>query len=126
MTNEPCSFEQKNQQYRAKIEELQEKQIAVKKQRRYVEEQQKAYFELQQREQSIYEFVLANCEPEERAYIEDRGSDSLFLAKKAQREFDEERLQLEKEERSLFEQEEHQHQAYRSFMRESKESDHGA
>ncbi|MFK4565502.1 hypothetical protein [Enterococcus sp. UD-01] len=126
MANEPFTFEQKTQQYRTKIEELQEKQVALKKQRRYVEEQQEAYFELQQREQSVYGFVLTNCEPEERTYIEDRGSDSLFLAKKAQREFDEERLQLEKEERFLFEQKEYQHQVYRSFMRESKESDHGA
>jgi hypothetical protein len=126
MANEPFTFEQKNQQYRAKIEELQEKQVAVKKQRRQLEEQQEAYFELQQQEQAAYEFVLANCEPEERAYIEDRGSDSLFLAKKAQRDFDEERLQLEKEERSLFEQEERQHQTYRSFLRENKEGNHGA
>lgn len=120
------TFEQKNHQFRIRLEQLQDAQIASKKEQRRIEEQQEAFFELQQQEQSVYNFVLSNCEPEERAFIEERGDDSLRLAKNAQREFDEELLQLKKEERQLFDQEETVLQEQRAFLETSKEGEHGA
>lgn len=120
------TFEQKNHQIRMRLEQLQDDQLASKKEQRRVEEQQEAFFELQQQEQSVYNFVLSNCEPEERAFIEERGEDSLRLAKNAQREFDEELLQLKKEERQLSDQEETVLQEQRAFLETNKEGEHGA
>ncbi|WP_429954424.1 hypothetical protein [Enterococcus sp. AZ192] len=68
---------------------------------------------------------MSNCEPEERAFIEERGEDSLRLAKNAQLELDEELLQLKKEERLLLDQEEAILQEQQSFLKESKEDEHG-
>lgn len=124
-SQEQQEFDQKNDQFRIRLEQLQEDQLASRKEQRYLEEQQEEYFQLQQQEQAIYNSVIENCEPEERSFFEERGADSLQLAKKAQREFDEQLLQLKKEERSLFDQEESLKAEQQAFWKKSGKKKHG-
>ncbi|MBO0422573.1 DUF3958 family protein [Enterococcus plantarum] len=111
-------YDQKNYQFCMRIEELQEDQLNVKKEQRQVEEQQEAFFYLQQKEQQAYEFVLNSCETEERAFYQDRGDESLHLAKKAQRELEEQQIELQKEYRSLLAQEESVNAEQTSFWKQ--------
>ena len=99
-------YDQKDYQFRMRIEQLQEDQLSIKKEKCKVEEQQEAFFYLQQKEQRAYEFVLNSCEAEEQVFYQDRGDESLSLAKKAQRELEEQQVELEKEYRLLLDQEE--------------------
>lgn len=111
-------YDQKNYQFRMRIEQLQEAQLNIKKEQRQVEEQQEAFFYLQQKEQQAYEFVLTSCEAEERAFYQDRGDESLYLAKKAQRELEQQQVELQKEYRLLLDQEEAVNAEQTSFWRE--------
>ncbi|WP_139844035.1 hypothetical protein A5821_000260 [Enterococcus sp. 7F3_DIV0205] len=119
-------IDQKNYQFRIRLEQFQEDQLAIRKEQHYIEEQQEEFFQLQQQEQAAYDFVLGNCDPEERSFFEERGDDSLHLAKKAQREFDEQLLQLKKDERSLFDQEEKLKAEQHAFWKKSEEKENGA
>lgn len=114
---EQQEFDQKNDQYRIRLEQLQEDQLASRKEQRDLEEQQ---------EQAAYNFVLGNCDPEERSFFAEREDESLHLAKKAQQEFDEQLLQLKKAERSLFDQEENLKAEQQVFWKKSGEQKHGA
>lgn len=118
-------FDRKNYQFKIRLEQLQEDQLAIIKEQRYIEEQQENFFQLQQQEQAAYNFVLENCEAEERAFFEERGDDSLHLAKKAQREFDEQLIQLKKDERILFDQEESLKAEQQAFWKKSEEKENG-
>lgn len=111
-------YDQKNYQFRMRIEQLQEAQLNIKKEQRQVEEQQKAFFYLQQKEQQAYEFVLTSCEAEECAFYQDRGDESLYLAKKAQRELEQQQVELQKEYRLLLDQEEAVNAEQTSFWKE--------
>lgn len=119
------ALEQKNYQFRGQLEQLQDDQLAIKKEQRYVEEQQEAFFQLQQKEQAAYNFVLNNCESGERSFLQERGDDSLYLAKKAQQEFEEQLLQLEKEKHSLNDQEDQLNNEQRAFWKAQEEGTNG-
>lgn len=111
-------YDQKNYQFRMRIEQLQQDQLGIKKELRQVEEQQEAFFYLQQKEQQAYEFVLNSCEAEERTFYQERGDESLYLAKKAQRELEEQQVELQKEYRSLLDQEESINAEQTSFWKQ--------
>ncbi|WP_086313405.1 hypothetical protein A5821_000885 [Enterococcus sp. 7F3_DIV0205] len=119
-------IEQKNYQFRIRLEQLQEDQLAIRKEQHYIEEQQEEFFQLQQQEQAAYDFVLGNCEAEERAFFEERGDEGLHLAKKAQREFDEQLLLLKKDERTLFDQEENLKAEQQAFWKTTEGKENGA
>lgn len=119
-------LEQKNYQFRIQLEQLQEDQLALKKEQRYIEEQQEAFFQLQQKEQAAYNFVLNNCEAEERPLLQERGDDSLYLAKKAQQAFEEQLLQLEKENHTLNDQEDQLNNEQRAFWKAQEVRTNGA
>lgn len=112
--------EDKNYQYRLHLEQLQEGQLEIRKERRELEALQEEFFDLQQKEQALYNDVIASSEPEERSFFEERGTDSLHLARKAQREFDEQLIQLQKEERALFEQEEEVRNKQQTFLKNNR------
>lgn len=111
-------YDQKNYQFRLCIEQLQEDQQSIKKEQRQIGEQQEAFFYLQQKEQRAYEFVLNNCEAEERAFYQDRGDESLYLAKKAQGDLEEQQVELQKEYRALLDQEESVNAEQTSFWKQ--------
>lgn len=110
-------IEDKNYHYRIKLEQLQDDQLEIRKERARIEFLQEEFFDLQQKEQALYNTVIANSEPDERAFYEVRGDESLHLAKKAQREFDEELTLLQKEERLLFEKEEKVRTEQQTFLK---------
>ncbi|MGM0219053.1 hypothetical protein [Enterococcus sp. AZ126] len=118
-------YDQKNYQYRMRIKQLQEDQLGIKKEQRQIEEQQEALFCLQQKEQKAYELVLNNWEAEERAFYQDRGEESLHLAKKAQRELEEQQVELQKEYRALLDQEESVNAEQTSFVKQKEEEPNG-
>lgn len=118
-------YDQKNYQFRMRIEQLQENQLGIKKEQRQVEEQQEAFFYLQQKEQQAYEFVLNSCEVEERAFYQDRVDESLYLAKKSQRELEEQQVELEKEYRLLLDQEESVSAEQTSFWKQKEGESNG-
>lgn len=118
-------YDQKNYQFRMRIEQLQEDQLGIKKEQRQVEEQQEAFFYLQRKEQQAYEFVLNSCEAEERAFYQDRGDESLYLAKKSQRELEEQQVELEKEYRLLLDQEESVSEEQTSFWKRKEGESNG-
>lgn len=75
-------FDQKNVQFRIRLEQLQEDQLAIRKEQRYIEEQQEEFFQLQQQEQAAYNFVLGNCEVEERAFLKKEEMRAFISPKK--------------------------------------------
>lgn len=118
-------YDQKNYEFRMRIEQLQEDQLTNKKEQRQVEEQQEAFLYLQQKEQQAYEFVLNSCEAEERVFYQDRGDESLDLAKKAQRELEKQHVELQKEYRALLDQEESVSAEQTSFWKQKEGESNG-
>jgi hypothetical protein len=119
-------YEQKNYQFRLRIEQLQEAQLNNKKTQRQIEEQQEAFFSLQQKEQQAYAFVLNSCEVDERAFYQGRGEESLHLAKKAQRELEEQQVELQEAYHILLEQEESISAEQASFWQQKEDEPNGA
>ncbi|MGX7149035.1 hypothetical protein [Enterococcus ureasiticus] len=61
--------DQKNYQFRIRLEQLQEDQLAIRKEQRYIEEQQEEFFQLQQQEQAAYDFVLGTVKQRSEPFL---------------------------------------------------------
>ncbi|PZL73023.1 hypothetical protein CI088_09115 [Enterococcus plantarum] len=92
--------------YQTKIRQVQDEQDRIRVEIRSVEQQQEEFFALQQEEQRLYSEVVETSPPEERQYFKSRGEDSFSLAKKAQRQLEEQEDELKNIRRQLIDKEE--------------------
>ncbi|MBO0467511.1 DUF3958 family protein [Enterococcus plantarum] len=92
--------------YQTKIRQVQDEQDSIRQEIRSVEQQQEEFFSLQQEEQRLYSEIVETSPPEERQYFKSRGEDSFSLAKKAQRQLEEQEDELKNIRRQLIDKEE--------------------
>ncbi|OTN89236.1 hypothetical protein A5819_001728 [Enterococcus sp. 7E2_DIV0204] len=97
--------EDKNYQYRIRLEELQDEQVENKKERRFLESLQEQFYHAQQQENQLYQQSLNEVEPEERAFFEERLDEVTYLSRKALQEFEKEQEQLQQDYKKLLENE---------------------
>ena len=74
-----------------KVKTIQKEQTDIEQEIKTLQRRQEDFFQLQKKETSIYNWLVDTSATEERTFFEDKGENSLFLARKAQ-------AQLKKEE----------------------------
>lgn len=92
--------------YQTKIRQIKDEQDSIRQKIRYVEQQQEEFFSIQQDEQRLYSEIVETSPPEERQYFKSRGEDSFSLAKKAQRQLEEQEDELKNTRKQLIDKEE--------------------
>jgi hypothetical protein len=109
-------FEDKNYQFRARLDATLDQQLDNKKKRQFLENFQEQLYYVQQQEQAMYQKSLNEADPEERTFFEERQDESSWLSRKAFQEFEEEQELLEQEYKRLLEKEESVRAAHQSFL----------
>lgn len=110
-------FEDKNYQYRVRLEELQDVQIENKKRQQFLEELQERFYHVHQQEISLLQSSLQEVSPEERAFFEERIDENTHLTKKALQEFEEEQDLLVQDYKTLLEDEDFVRASQRTFLK---------
>lgn len=107
--------------YQNEIRQVQEKEDRIRQEIRSIEQHREDFFRIQQQEQRLYAEIVETSPPEERHYYRTRGEESFSLAKKAQRQLEEQTEDLKSTRKQLIHKEEELSIQQRQEQMEKKE-----
>jgi len=93
------------QETQGQLKKLKQEQIDVEQEIKTLQRRQEDFFQLQKKEERAYTLLVDASMPEERQFFKDRGENSLYLARKAQAQLNEQEEQAKKQKKTLQEQE---------------------
>lgn len=105
------------QEAKRTLENVQKEKQIIQTELKAIQQRQETYFQLQKQEERLYSWIVDSCSPEERIFFKDRGENSLFLAKKAQKELHEQEEQLKKQKKTIDTKEQEAEQTFREAVK---------
>jgi len=105
------------QEARRALETVQKEKQMIQTEIRTIQQRQESFFQLQKQEERLYSWLVDSCAPEERIFFKDRGENSLFLAKKAQKELHDQEEQLNKQKKTIDTKEQEAEQSLRKEVK---------
>lgn len=93
------------QETQLQLKKIKQEQVDVEQEIKTLQRRQEDFFQLQKKEERVYTLLVDTSMPEERRFFKDRGENSLYLARKAQTQLNEQEEQAKKRKKTLQEQE---------------------
>lgn len=109
------------QEARRTLETVQKEKQALQIELKSIQQRQELFFQIQKQEERLYSWVVDSCAPEERIFFKDRGENSRFLAKRAQRELHEQEEQLKKQKKAIDTKEQEAEQSLKEEVKKAEE-----